>query len=450
MNTVLERVADWCISYQATERQRALAADAITDTVACMYLGRDDPATLSVRQAYLSGSIKTGPARLIGGGRTDATIAAAVNGTAAHALDFDDNFRPALSHASAVSVPALLATANEFNSSGAQVVEAYLVALQVQGLIGAGVVPSHYTAGWHSTSTIGAIGTAAGVAHLMKFERSQIVSAMSLAVSFASGSKAQFGAPVKPFHAGLGAKNAIEAARLAQAGLYGHADIIERKQGFLELFGGNDPRGYADINITPSVPHYIETAGVMPKRFACCGSSHMAIDMALDLRDEGLIKPDNIVELSVKVRIANYRNMPFTHPKNEMEARFSMSYCIARAVRSGRLSVADFTPDSVARYAGEPLLDRIKMTHYTPEEEAAEDFLPHILTATLMDGSKVERVRRDPKGSISEPFTGIEKREKFLDCLKEHDGKTELFERLQSINSSDTLEALTPLFECIE
>ncbi len=446
MSTVLERIADWCIVYQSTERQRALAADAITDTVACMYLGRDDPATLSVRQAYLSGATQDGPARLIGGGRSDAAIAAAINGTAAHALDFDDNFRPALSHASAVSVPALLAIGDELNASGAQVVQAYLVALQVQGLIGAGVVPSHYTAGWHSTSTIGTIGTAAGVAHMMGFDRARIVHAMSLAVSFASGSKAQFGAPVKPFHAGMGAKNAIEAARLARAGLSGHADIIERGQGFLELFGGKAPRGYANLDITPDMPHYIETAGVMPKRFACCGSSHMAIDMALDLRDEGVINPENIADISVKVRIANYRNMPFTHPKNEMEARFSMSYCIARAVRAGRLSVTDFTPEGVAAHADEPLLDRIKMTHYTAEEEAAEDFLPHILTATLVDGSQVERVRRNPKGSISEPFSETQKQEKFLDCMGGHENAGDLYVQSQGIADLSSLAALTPLF----
>lgn len=447
MHTVLERIADWCLSYQSTKTQQALAIDAITDTIACMFLGREDSATRSVRRAYATTSAPQGPARLIGGGRTDAAIAAAVNATAAHALDFDDNFRPALSHASAVSVPALLAIGDQLSSSGAQLLDAYLIALQVQGLLGAGIIPSHYTAGWHSTSTIGTIGTAAGVATLMGLERAELVQTMSLATSFASGSKAQFGASVKPFHAGMAAKQAIEAARLASAGLTGHTNIIERPQGFLELMGGRTPRGYTDLKITPDIPHYIETAGVMPKRFACCGSSHMAIDMALELREEGILNADNIKEINIKVRIANFRNMPFTHPKNEMEARFSMSYCIARAIRAGRLRLADFTPDVVAAQAGEPLLDRVKMTHYTTEEEAAEDFLPHILTATLIDGTRVQRIKRNPKGSRSNPFSEKEKKEKFLDCLSDHPEGETLYDALQHISKMNTLDPLSPFFE---
>jgi 2-methylcitrate dehydratase PrpD len=52
--------------------------------------------------------------------------AALVNGTAAHALDFDDNFDPAKAHATAVLVPAILALAEQEAASGAACIDAYV------------------------------------------------------------------------------------------------------------------------------------------------------------------------------------------------------------------------------------------------------------------------------------------------------------------------------------
>uniref|UniRef100_UPI0013D468A2 MmgE/PrpD family protein n=1 Tax=Klebsiella pneumoniae TaxID=573 RepID=UPI0013D468A2 len=72
-----------------------------------------------------------------------------VNGTAAHALDFDDNFAPALTHATAVLVPALLALAEDEGLSGAAIVDAYCVGLELQARIGRLMLPRHYELGWH-------------------------------------------------------------------------------------------------------------------------------------------------------------------------------------------------------------------------------------------------------------------------------------------------------------
>jgi 2-methylcitrate dehydratase PrpD len=89
-------------------------------------------------------------------------------------------------------------------------VDAYLVGLEAQAAVGIGVNPSHYTLGWHSTSTCGAIGATAGVSRLIDLDAPATARALSTAVSLASGIKGQFGIPAKPFHAGLAARNALE------------------------------------------------------------------------------------------------------------------------------------------------------------------------------------------------------------------------------------------------
>ena len=144
-------------------------------------------------------------------------------------------------------MPALLAVALARGASGRSLVDAYLVGLEAQAAVGRGVNPSHYTLGWHATSTVGCIGTAAGVAWLNGLDATGIARAMSLAVSMAAGVKGQFGTPAKPLHAGLAARNAVEAAALAACGMTGRIDILEAPQGFRELFGEPDATGWAGM-----------------------------------------------------------------------------------------------------------------------------------------------------------------------------------------------------------
>ncbi|NDL61747.1 MmgE/PrpD family protein [Acerihabitans arboris] len=442
---VIEAIAAWSRAQDGFSRPaRELARRAIVDTLACLYAGRGDFSTLAVRTAgepYLRRDYR---ARVIGGGRAPAAIAALINGTSAHAIDYDDNFGPGMSHASAVLVPALLAAADELNAGGGQLVDAYLIGLQAQAFIGAGVGPSHYTAGWHGTSTVGCIGTAAGVAWLMGLDQAGIARALSNAVSFASGTKGQFGTPIKPLHAGWAARNAIEAAVLAQRGMRGRIDILEAPQGFGEMFGGAAPSGWDIPAILGTRPHVIESVGVMPKRHPCCGSTHMIIDALSDLRDTHDFTDADVVSADTLVGIANQRNLAYAVPENEMQARFSMHYCVDTWLRNGALSVLDFTPARVAQQTDPARLARITLRAYRAEQEAGGK-LPHRVTLTLRDGRRLEAERRLAKGSNTEPFSEAERRQKFIDCCAGLELPDRLFDRLKSLGDAGDLGYLDAL-----
>jgi 2-methylcitrate dehydratase PrpD len=445
--TVIETIANWCWSPPtSSDTARRLAREAIADTVACLYAGRNDMSTRAVADAF--GRQADGEAALVTGGRHSPSVAALVNGTAAHALDYDDNFRPGMSHASAVVLPALLAVANRANASGRMLVDAYLVALQAQAFVGSGVAGSHYTAGWHGTSTVGSIGTAAGVATLLGLDAAGIARSLSLGASMASGTKGQFGTPVKPFHAGMAARNAVEAALLAAQGLRGRLDILEGEQGFLEMFGGIDPVGYDIDTIAQTRAHTIETTGVMPKMHPCCGSTHMIVDAALDLMQKEQFDIDGIVSAECHVGIANYRNLAYPEPRDEMQARFSMQYCLALALRRKTLLLSDFTPSAIGRFASDPLLTKISMTHYSAEEEAAaKSNLPHRLTITLEDGKVLETQRVAARGGLADPFSDDARREKISNCLDDVEDVDLIQARLDQLDDQPDLKFLELLFD---
>lgn len=444
----IEAMAAWCASpHVFGVAARHSAEQAITDTMGCMLAGAADSATRSVRAAFAREIGPNGAVGIVGGGRASASLAALVNGTAAHALDFDDNFHGATTHASAVLVPALLAVAESIGAGGKALVEAYLVGLEVQAAVGGGVNPSHYTAGWHSTSTVGCIGTAAATAWLMGADQSGIAAAMSIATSMASGVKGQFGTPVKPLHAGLAARNAVEAAQLSAAGLAGRTDILESSQGFLKLYGGPTPPGWSQLAIGPA--SIIETVGLATKRHPCCGSTHRAIDMVLDLKAEHGFRAEDVAGMEVVVAIAHARNLAFPSPRDEMEARFSMNYCLAVALLHDRLTLGDFTPAAVVRPDVRALLPLTRMTTYSEDyERVTPGRLPHELTLRLRDGTQLRASRVAAKGTLAFPLNEADRQNKFFDCAARAMSlptAQQLFSRMSHLQSLGSVNLLQDL-----
>lgn len=425
--TLIESLAQWCATPPTfSPRARELAIDAITDTLGCMVAGRNDFSTQAVQQAWPQIP------------RSQA-LDALFNATAAHAIDFDDNFAPGMSHASAVLVPALLAVAH--NSDGASLIRAYLIGLQAQAFIGEVIGYQHYTAGWHGTSTVGCIGSAAGVAALLGLDAAGIARTLSIAVSMASGVKGQFGTPLKPFHAGMAARNAVEAATLAQTGMQGRLDIIECAQGFAELYAGQ----LSQPSLPEAEPHVIEHIGVMPKKYPCCGSTHRILDAIADIQQQQTLKIDDIESVHCQVGIANWRNLAYYQPQDEMQARFSMQYCVAMMLKNGTLSVQDFTAASVKQQADAQLLAMITLSPWTAEQESEDRNLPHIVTLRLKEGREIVQSRLRARGALDEPFSAEDRRKKFYDCCASLPNADSLYQHLKGLAQQSELTFIRQL-----
>ena len=445
-NTTLEDIAHWAAQVPGDWPKTSITpvVHAITDTVACMVSGATDEAAKRVRTTVDAWSVSSGGATIIGSGsRAPAPFAAFANGTAAHAQDFDDNFLAALTHASAVLVPALLALGEETGASGQDIIDAYLVGLECHAAIGRGVNRSHYLKGFHATATVGCIGTAAACARLLKLDSVRMMHAMSLGTSMAAGLKGQFGSHAKPFQAGMAAQNGVLAAYFARDGVEGRAEVLDNDYGFLKLFGGDMPPGWDFSKFPVGKPLVIEAVGLAPKIHPCCGSTHKSIDNLLDLKAKHDFKPDDVESMHTYVNTSNVLNLCFDRPQTEMEARFSMQYCMAVALKNGFLSLQDFTPEAVNRAEIRELLPLTTMDATPPEAELnpAGEFA-HELTVTLKNGETFKTSRMSAKGTLGDPLSGFERRRKFDDCcgpvLGEASGAA-LFEYCNGFNDCGNL-----------
>lgn len=395
------------------------AERAIADTVACMIAGAGDMAVRRVAEGLNRWGGNGVASRVGAAGGIDAPWAALLNGTAAHALDYDDVLDPAGAHVSAVIVPALLALAEEIDASGADLVDAYIVGVEVQECLAEAVNMAHYTRGWHTTLTLGAPSAAAACARLLGLDAEQTRNAISLATSLASGFKRQFGTNAKPFHAGLGAKNGILAARMAAAGLTADPDVFEGARGFLDLMAGPGAAGFGVVLRRLDGPPAIVSPGVWLKRYPCCASTHRAVDGLFEMARAHNLEAADIERVDTLVSEAAVRNLMYFKPVDPMQARFSMAYCIAAAALDKNLSLATFGRASINRADIAAFIPRITMASDPAQPADMPSTMKSWATTTIIttEGRRFTSKVTDPKGYPDNPLSELELAKKFHDCV---------------------------------
>jgi 2-methylcitrate dehydratase PrpD len=413
------QLAEWSAGWDgvASEAARRWARDAVTDTIGCMVAGAGDEGAARLRSAIAGWG--GGGATVVGATQQAAAPwAALANGAAAHILDYDDNIHYAFTHPSAVLLPALLALAEETGASGADIITAWLVGIEIQVAVGHGVNRLHYDNGWHSTSTVGTIGAAAACARLLGLDADKTQNAISLGVSMASGTKVQFGTAAKPFHAGMAAKNAVIAARLADSGIAGAPEPLAETYGFRDLYVGAASPGWEHLGAL-GAPLAAEKYGLEPKCYPCCAGAHRALDGLLALMAEHRFAAADVEAVDTLVGWGNASSLLYANPVQEMEARFSMQYCIAAALVGGGLQLSDFVLSAIERPEVRQLFPRITMTtHPRGDAEAPELRKPAEITIRLKDGRVLQRTVQHARGTMFRPFTAAELAAKFRDCTE--------------------------------
>ncbi len=402
----------------ASGRALELALNAWLDVCACMVAGAGDEATRRVARAAAAwggaGASVVGRRELL-----SAPGAALVNGTAAHALDFDDNFHPMAGHATAVLVPAIMAAAERCGASGLAALDAYVTGLEVAAVIGDAVGLGHYERGWHSTSTIGAMAAAAACARVAGLDADGMGRAIGLGFSFASGTKRQFGTRAKPMHAGMAAMHGVMAADLAAAGMDAHPEPLEGPWGFRDLFAGASSPGFEVPLAGIGDPLAIERHGLKAKIHPCCASSHCAVDGVVALMREQALSPADVSAVEVAVLPMSRDNLMYDRPATEMEARFSMHYAVALAVLQGGMGLEDFTAQAIARTEVRAWLARVEMRlprDGEPIARADNGREPAQVTLRLADGRTLTRYVQHAVGTLQCPMTPAQLAAKLAGC----------------------------------
>ncbi|HTE13726.1 MAG TPA: MmgE/PrpD family protein, partial [Burkholderiales bacterium] len=320
---------------------------AIIDTLACALAGaHEDAPRIAEKVALTYGS--AGPALLWGTNRRASALdAAIINGTAGHALDYDDVNNTIGGHPSVPILPAIVALGEMLSASGKDLLLAYITGFETQARIGAAVNVHHYRKGWHPTATLGVFGAAAASARLLNLNIQHTATALAIAASLSSGIKANFGTMTKPLHAGHCSRNGLYAALMAQEGFTASNEAFEHKQGFFELFNGAGNYHVEKILRNWANPLDVLAPGIGLKQYPCCASTHSVIDATLVLRERHGLTPERVKKIESITHSSALAHTDRPDPKTALDAKFSVQYCVARALMHGAVTFDHFAESAL-------------------------------------------------------------------------------------------------------
>ncbi|MSP03404.1 MAG: MmgE/PrpD family protein [Acetobacteraceae bacterium] len=452
--TVAHQIAERIHAFQAADLP-PLALEwtnhAFIDTVACSLAGMAEDAPHIVMS--IPGVAEApGPATIWASDRrTNVLDATLVNGTASHALDYDDVAGVMGGHPSAMLVPSMIALGESLGSSGRDLALAYVVGYETECRIARGVHFHHYDKGWHPTATIGIFGTVAGAARLLNLTVDQTAVALGLAASFASGLKANFGTMTKPLHVGHASRNGLFAAYMARNGFTANAGAFEHKQGFLEVFNGPGTYDTGKMLADWYAPLECEGGGEPGlKPYPCCGSTHASVSRMIHLAKTHDIHAGDVETIEV---MPHLRRLPHTDnpdPRSPLEAKFSIQYCVARALTDRAVKLDHFENGAENDPAVRALLPRVRaFAHPGLPADGPHQWGAEVVVHTKDGRRLASRVDNyENRGPGGQMMTSDELWTKFSDCAERVLPKSAiapLFAKLSSVAGMATVTELTTL-----
>lgn len=446
---LLSRWAAGCVRQHESEPiDRAHAA--LIDTLGCMLAGANEQAPRKVRATISAWG--AGSSSVVAGSAAPAPWAALANGTAAHALDFDDNDIPAASHPSAVLVPAILALAEAQDRRMEDVFDAYIVGLEVMARVGEAVNMGHYAKGWHATATIGGLGAAAACGRLLELDAAQMGAAISIATSSASGYQSQFGTMTKPLHAGLAAKNGLISASLAAQGLRGSDEALDGAASFLTLLADKEAPGFHDLAQRLGNPLAITHYGLSVKRYPCCYYLARSLDAVLSLRSVHNLSPSKVAAVLITMLDRNAGILRYPQPQSVDEARFSAPYCVAVALETGAVRISDFRLGALSRPGIMALMPRIQLQPYASRAASGELSAnePDTVEIRLASGEQLSKTVASAYGSARDPLSRADLLDKFRDCARVSLPPAQIEKAVQIVSNPDLSQPVRSVMRILQ
>lgn len=378
------------------------------------------------------------------GGKEEATVwgkgvkfplrdAVLLNSFMAHSTYMEDGSRYTGGHPSSTVIPAVLVLGERRRSNGREIILSVVVGYDVFLRLGKAVYPSTTVRGFQSTAVVGALGSAAACASLLRLKPEKAKNALAIASNLGVGLKEALKTPnSQPLQVGRSSEAGILAALFAEKGASGCDAILEN--GFLKAFA--DQPNDAEILSDLGKKYLIEETYV--KVHGGCRGNHAPTDVILSLVKEHKIMPDQISEISVKVDSVTMI-AEIHHPVSGREAQFSIPFSIAVAILDGNASLYQFTDQKLNDPRVRELMGRVSVE----VDKTLDKDYPHKRGShgeiVLKDGRRFFCSIDIARGEPESPLTVEEIKEKFILLTRDVLGKRaeevcDLVMRMEGLN----------------
>jgi 2-methylcitrate dehydratase PrpD len=437
------RLAEFLAAARYSDLPPAVVEDArraLLDWLGSTLAGSLEPPARMAQQFVASLGVSD-QATVFSGRRSSAPGAALANGVASHILEFDDIHKTSTVHAAAPVISAALAVAEREHVDGRAFLLAVTLGYDAALRVGEAVNPSHYRY-WHPTGTAATFGAAAAAGSLMQLSPAQMLDALGSAGTQAAGLW-EFnadGAMSKHLHPGKAAFNGVLSADLARIGFTGATRILEGERGFFRAMSGS----YDETRVTDRLGERWKIAENCYKLHSCCGHTHTAIDVALDLALwSGPGGPPHIL---IETYGPGYEIVKELAPRTPYQAKFSIAYCVAVALLDGRVGLDQFSPERLHDPAIAALLERTQVVvadDLTAKYPAA---WPTRVTLTPSNGATLTGSSDYPRGNPENPVSTAQLEDKFRTLVTPRFGAATAERAIEAVQSLETCEDVATVF----
>jgi 2-methylcitrate dehydratase PrpD len=381
--------------------------------------------------------------------KTSLAHAAFVNGTTAHACELEAIGQYTGSNPFTV-IPVALNVAEKYGRSGREVIEAVILALEVQVRLGmAG--PGLFDRGMGSIGNYGAFGSTAAAGRLMGLSAETMQHAFGIAISQASGQQQHTGSMTHLMESGFGCRNGTTSASLARNGVTANPNFIEGKQGFFEVYSSFG-RGFNLEGVAEKLGKPYCITDIFIKKYGCCFMNHRSMDALLELMNQHHFVYDDVERVRAEIPPFIADLLRFDDPKNGSEAKFSLHQALGSVLIDGKVELPYLRPFS-DQGALEPRYQqaRRKIEVIERKDMTGGRSMPYTqpVTVTLKSGKEYTAAvgARELKGGGDNPLSEQEMAQRHR-AMTQGFLSTEQIERtLQLVDSLDELDSISELMD---
>jgi len=368
--------------------------------------------------------------------KVPAPMAAQVNATMAHALDYDDVHDAAVLHPGVAIIPACMAVAETKGKvSGTEFITAVVLGVDMICRLTLATWPGYDPSspektekafqservkqGWHLTTLMGYLAAAGAIGKLLGLDEAQLINAFGIAYHQCSGNLQGKidGAQTKRMGPGFCSRAGIASALMAQKGMTGAKNCLEGKQGFYNMYfqGGYDAK-----TLTLDLGKHFEGVNVSIKPYPCCRGLHNYIDATLALVKEQNIKAEDVKEIKLFSDEGGYQSLctPLevkVKPRTQVDTQFSIPWGVATAIAKRRATIEHFTEAAIT--SPDILEVASKIGVELDHSLDRSDKIPPAKVELKMKNEQVySKQVDDPLGSPERPMSFDDCARKFRDC----------------------------------
>jgi 2-methylcitrate dehydratase PrpD len=384
----------------------------ILDQLGCQLAGSTLPWTRPAYEYVVDGKGGRQESTVIYYGlRTSAQDAAFANASFGHGTMGDDTDSICHAHFGSIIIPAALALGEREGITGRELIKAVVVGYEIASRIGA-AAPLAEGRGFHPGPIFGPFGVAACSGVILKFDENQILDAVGIAGSHASGlmEYSRSGGTVNRLHSSIAAYGGMRAAFLTQKGVKGPTTVLEGERGFLRAYSGESILN----EMTQGLGERYRVLLNELKAYCCCGTLPATLDAVSKIKAKHDFHPDDVEEIIACVNPLTFGLTGLVkEPEDVTSAQFSGSFGVALRLMKGGNGFREYSEENLRDPSVLALAGKTKIILDEDIGKLPGSDNPARVQIKLTNGKMYEETVAAGRGSILNPMGQEEGYEKF-------------------------------------